>query len=402
MARFTRCINGFLVVIGICLFAGCTNSSRNGSVFDPPNLGLPVAQTNLSGPETEKPVFRSQQPTLPPVGQKVNRTANSSDSDLPPSMIAEKYQVRICAWVNGKPIFKRELLNRSLAELMNINKMAEPSRSAKRKKVLEKNLKHLIDQELVYQDAYGKLSGSPVFMKKLKDAANKIWSRRLAKMQKDSGKNRLELNQLLQLQQGTSLESLRIRDEKAFFVSEYLRSRIHPFLDQISPYDIREYYETHQNEFQTVDSVEWEDLFVASGKYSSPSKARQMADYLASRLRAGEPIGNLLKYDDGLSSTNKGRGFGKRKGEIRPPQLEPYLFQMKPGEVGPVIELPTGFHVFRLVHRDYAGILPLNADVQKKIRKKLSREISDREYDRIIRQLSEQAVIEVDPEAIGY
>ena len=48
------------------------------------------------------------------------------------------------------------------------------------------------------------------------------------------------------------------------------------------------------------------------------------------------------------------------------------LWQLRDGQVGPLVELPTGFHVIRLVKRTHAGVLPFNDEkVQKQIRDKL-------------------------------
>jgi len=45
---------------------------------------------------------------------------------------------------------------------------------------------------------------------------------------------------------------------------------------------------------------------------------------------------------------------------VRPPEAEAALFQMKDGQVGPLIELTNGFHVIKLVHRDHAGQQPFD------------------------------------------
>jgi len=47
------------------------------------------------------------------------------------------------------------------------------------------------------------------------------------------------------------------------------------------------------------------------------------------------------------------------------------LFQMKDGQVGPLIELTNGFHVIKLVHRDHAGQQPFDEKTQTRIREKL-------------------------------
>lgn len=397
MARLLRFSSIGVPLFFLVLVFGCANTGQNSSI------GLPVAQGPTPSQGSGASVVRAQQPKPAPVkygklpAPSVSQPSEESSRNL---AVAEKYQIRICAWVNGKPIFKNDVMNEALIALHNTGKLPEPTRSQRRKEILEKQLKAMIDRELIYQDAYGKLKQSPQFMKQLKEAANKQFDRWVRAQQKRAGGvSRAKLNHDLQLA-GSSLETIRSREEQNFFVGEYIRSRVKPLLDQISPRDIRKYYENHKNEFQTLDRLEWEDLFVATGKYPSREKALEMAQYLAGRLLAGDPIEKLLKYDDGLSKTTNGKGIGQRRGEIVPNELEPYLFKLKPGEVGPIYEIATGFHVYRVTEREYAGEKEYSEEVQKKIHHKLRNAIGQREQQRIVRDLAAHAVIEVDLEML--
>ncbi len=76
-------------------------------------------------------------------------------------------------------------------------------------------------------------------------------------------------------------------------------------------------------------------------------------------------------------------------------ECEPYLFQMKPGDVGPVVELPTGFHVFRVVKREFAGQTPFTDKVQDDIRKKLQMQIFEREFEYVMKDLRQKARVQI-------
>src|SRR5262249_34563520 len=115
------------------------------------------------------------------------------------------------------------------------------------------------------------------------------------------------------------------------------------------------------------------------------AKAKSGADFVA-----------LCKAnDDGDSTLRNGAGIGRKRGAIQPVEIEPYLFRMPEGEVGPVVEVGNSFHVIRLVKREYAGKQPFNEEgVQKEIRNKLREEIFTREAKKIIVELKRKAVIE--------
>ncbi len=114
----------------------------------------------------------------------------------------------------------------------------------------------------------------------------------------------------------------------------------------------------------------------------------------------------ILAIDEGDSKFRGGEGFGQRlytfnpktekyelPGEIRPPELAPYLTQLREGQIGPVVEFTTGVHVFRVLKREYAGQLPLNDQVQKQIRRKLENDIADREVRQLVRDLRARSVV---------
>ena len=108
----------------------------------------------------------------------------------------------------------------------------------------------------------------------------------------------------------------------------------------------------------------------------------------------------MKQYDQGDSSYRNGEGFGKRRGGIRPIEAEPILFQMKPGEIGPVIGLGSGFHVVKLTAREYDGIKPFNEKTQTEVRNKLQGDTWELEYKKEIADLKRRTTIEISANAV--
>jgi hypothetical protein len=312
----------------------------------------------------------------------VQAGAPSPLAHLPPNL-------NVRAWINGKPILDQELLDNAALELLQNNMRVEPERSVKRREILRAHLQRMVETELVLQDAYHKLDKNTQAIKKLKEAADHQFEKRLPDLRKKLGSEE-RLQEWLRLQ-GLTLDSFRKQQEREFLVNQYLGSRIGPLMDAIGNPEITEYYYQHLNQFQTVDRVEWQDLFIAVGpSHPTQQDARRFAEQLVARLRAGESFTNLLAFDEGAT---KGMGFGQLRGEIRPQEVEEYIWNMSEGEVGPPLVLATGVHVFRLVKRQVAGQLPLDEKVQAQIKRKLKEEVWEREKKRIIRELSAKAII---------
>jgi parvulin-like peptidyl-prolyl isomerase len=195
---------------------------------------------------------------------------------------------------------------------------------------------------------------------------------------------------------GVSLASVRRQWERNFMEFEFLRSRIFPLLEtRINHQAIVEYYDRHPEEFQVTDNVKWLDLFVSYAKHGSREEARAHAESLLDQARKGGDFVKMVKqYDDGDSSLRNGEGVGAKRGEINPVEAETVLFKLDDGQVGDIIELPTGCHIVKMVHHQLAGQLPFDEKVQKQIRDKLRNQFYEREKKQIITELRRNAVVE--------
>jgi parvulin-like peptidyl-prolyl isomerase len=168
-----------------------------------------------------------------------------------------------------------------------------------------------------------------------------------------------------------------------------------PKLDRIGHEQIAEYYQQHPEEFMRQDSVTWQDIFIDFHSFQGRGAAEQEFQRVVARAQAGEDFLRLVKqYDRGDSTYRNGEGYGHRKGEIKPPEAEPLLFQMKEGQLARV-ELANGIHLIRLAKREYAGLKPFDEKTQTAIRNKLQMGAWDKEYKRLVNELRRKAAIEV-------
>jgi PPIC-type PPIASE domain len=282
--------------------------------------------------------------------------------------------------------------------LLRASFLREPDRSKRTTEVYSAALNSLIEREIVLQDAFKMLKdrgkAGDHMINKLREAAREGFEKEIMKPLKNQLKTDAEIKRYF-AEFGTSLTSVRRAWERHFMEFEYLRTMIFPLLEtRVNHPMIVEYYETHPEEFLVADSVKWQDLFVAAGKHGSREEARTLAESLVDQARKGADFVKLVKdNDDGDSTLRDGDGVGSKRGDIKPVEAEPILFNLTDGQVGDVIELSTGFHVVKLVHRQKAGQLPFDETVQKRIRDKLRNEFFEREMKRIVRELKQKAVV---------
>jgi hypothetical protein len=307
--------------------------------------------------------------------------------------------VRVCAHVNGVPILQEEVQQLIFPAMAGLSpQMSDAERKTQQEKLFQEGLQQIIDREVILQDLHLRLSkaSQKQYLDRLKAYAGKEFDKTVKQMKARAGVKTDEEFKTLLSAQGQSLEGMRRQFERNVMAREYLKGMIFPHVERWAGHqEVVEYYREHPAEFQQQDGVKWQDIFIDSARYHSRQEARAVADQLVNRARKGEDFAQLLKYDNGDSSYRGGEGLGQHCGEIRPAEAEPALFAMKDGEVR-VVELPTGFHVVRLVKRDHAGAVPLDDKTQDAVRKKLQMQVVERETKRFVEELKQKATIEVD------
>lgn len=344
-------------------------------------------------PAAAAPPARAQKPeaAVPPetaiclISQPVARPSEASHASP---------AATICAVVNGEPILAEEV------RMSCIHQWLAARTPKERDEVFRQAREQIIDREVLLQDAFGKLEKGGKqgvkFREKLNEIAGQEFEKRWLKplMKHNHIESREEFAAFLE-QNHMSLDIMRRWFKRNFMANEYLRSRIEPHMSRIGHMEITEYYNSHREEYTQPDSVQWQDIFIDAGQHASRDAARQFAESLLGRARQGEDFAKLSwEFDNGTSGRyRKGDGEGRKRGEIRPQEAEKTLFEMRDGEVR-IIQRSRGFHVVRLVKRQYAGPIEFDAKVQKEIHDKLRVNVFVREKDSVVKELKRRAVID--------
>jgi parvulin-like peptidyl-prolyl isomerase len=367
--------------------AGCGAAPERLPLYGGP------AQFSFPGPAPET-LARAQGPEPGALVRTVS-AVSTTGTGRPGLKFHGEEAARIAAVVNGEAILMEDV------EVAAAQALAGARSEARRAEILKEALNQVIDREVVLQDAFARLSkgAGAKFLDKLKEVARQEFDKWMHGFMRASHlASEAEVKSFLRAH-GLPFAAFRRKWERDFLAREYLRQRVDASLNRIGHEQIVEYYEKHPEEFKVEDKVEWQDLFIAAGQHPTRADARQLAAVLAERVRRGEDFARLAnEFDNGDAKFRGAEGQGGKRGEVRPSEAEAVLFQLSEGEVGPLIELPTGFHVIRLVKRTRAGMQPFDDEkVQKQIRDKLRGEVFLREMKRIVSDLKRKSVIEIAP-----
>lgn len=160
---------------------------------------------------------------------------------------------------------------------------------------------------------------------------------------------------------------------------------------------IREYYDSHPDEFVTEPRIKLAQIFLKISTGSTPEeigRLRQKAEQLRILIEDGVEFSELAeKYSEGPY-----RDRGGVVGVVSPneilPELEEIAFGLKTGEVSPVIQTNYGFHMLKALEAEPARKIGFE-EAKPLIEERINEMERSRKYNDWIKKLREDAFIEV-------
>jgi hypothetical protein len=385
MAKWRRRVLGLLGLTALAL-PSCVTEPRTTVVKE-------AARPHADEIRAEAPRLLPEQPVAS------TTTSRGQQSDVVPTAGTGTAQVaaRVRARVNDIPILEDELREATAQFAGELLAVPEAQRGELLQKIADRELQKLIDRELVLEDAFATLKQLKLEkeLQKLEEAGGLEADKRLREI-KQSLKvaSDEEMKAILQ-NQGLSIEGVRKQVKRNFIMMDYVRNKIHPIVSRISLHEIREYYDQHADEFKIDDKVRWQDIFIDASRFPDITAAHRYVEQLLARAKAGEDVAKLsVEFDHGDSKLRNGDGLGSKQGEIKPAEVESTVLSLKPGNVA-LVELRFGYHIVKVVEREYAGRRPFDMACQSDVRKKLQNIIADREYKRLVDELKKKATIQI-------
>ena len=252
-------------------------------------------------------------------------------------------------------------------------------------------LNDLIDRSLIIQEAKRDLK-DPKKYKTFMDIADKVWvEEELAPMlRKHSAANIYELKDKLE-ERGDSIEELRNQYRLDFLSKGYMEQKLGPKMKVELP-EMREYYTSHLKSYDQGAQVSWREVVVEVGKSSSRAEAHAKADALLARLRRGEDFAALAKSASDGPNKSDGGLWKTSPGSYAVPAVNAALESLPLGQISPVLEGPTSFHVVLVEARRSAGPATF-AEVQDAVRMAIRREKIMRESTAYLDRLRNRSAI---------
>ncbi|HMO35785.1 MAG TPA: peptidylprolyl isomerase [Gemmatales bacterium] len=369
------------VAQGSILGQGATGTTRKADLLLPPPGSLPVGtgHTPVASPMVNQPPANAL--------QQVGNTSHLKGT----------VNARVIARVNGSPILQEEVQAAANTIFQQAKSRFQEQFWARLEAELrEKALEDMITEEAIIQDASIKIPAPS--MKRIQEVANKEFDRMLrrdkevVKLQTDD-----EIREYLQ-SQGKSVDLMRRQFIRSFIANQWIRELSRDKIDiETTRERLLEYYQNNPQEFLKKERVVWQHIYIDVDRYDSVQAARQVAETVWQLMKNSKTEDEfqaiVTKYADGMSKSRSGTGEGNFRGDIRPAELERFVFDLSSGSMGPMVETSRGYHLIKMVEHTPEE-MPSFDKVCIELRRKLDEKIFATEYARISKLCRDKAFIE--------
>jgi peptidyl-prolyl cis-trans isomerase C len=290
----------------------------------------------------------------------------------------------VVATVNGHPIKKEILLQGAQVVQVRLAQAGRPPTTSAA--FYRTVLNELITITLLQQDA--KAQGITADEQEVQ---RRIDARKRAFPSEDAYQKALA-------QSGISEEVLRQQSRDQLSVQKYVETRLAPNVT-VSDQEAREFYEKNKAQIHPPERLRARHILVRADQKASPAdkqKARQKAESLIERLRAGEDFEKLARENsDDPGSRPQGGDLGWIvRGQTVPPFDQAAFALTKPNELSPVVESPFGFHLIQLVERQQPETPPYE-QIKDDIMAMLKNQQTQRQVEKRGRELRAKSKVEV-------
>ncbi len=370
------------VVMGCCSHS--VLAQGKGDLLLPPAGSLPLGTGNTPKPGGAKATSTDQPPS----------NIQQTGGNLPKGVVKS----RVIARVNGSPILEEEVISASQERIADAKKrITQQLWPDLEKEYRAQALNDLIIAEVIIQDAAVKIPKEAI--KKMQEVANKEFDKMLRKDKEVVKlKNEEQLKEYFN-NQGKSIDLMRRQFIRGFIASTWIRELCRDLTDQETTRErLLDYYRNNPKDFLRKEKVVWQHIYIDVDRYANAQSARQVAETVWQLLRNAKTDEDfnaiVTKYADGVSKARSGSGEGNFRGEVKPVELEKYVFEQPTGGQGPVVETSRGYHVFRVKEHTPEEMLTFEK-VCIELKRKMEEKIYDIEFNRLSKVMRERAMVEM-------
>lgn len=309
--------------------------------------------------------------------------AADEPAKTPPAAVAKTSPSDVVAKVNGSVITRAEM-QRAVKVMLAQNGMSQPLPPETLKRAEDAALDQLIAAELLYQ------AGQKLEIKDL----DKQVGERVAK-NRERFKSQAEFEKALK-DVDMTLKDMQDFTRKDLVIGNYVEKEFAQKM-AVSDADVKKFYDDNlEKYFKKPESVKASHILIGTdqkGSADDKKKAREKAEALLKRVKAGEDFATLAKAESSCPSSSQGGDLGNfGRGQMVKP-FEDAAFALKKGEVSGIVETQFGYHIIKLTDKQEGSTEKLE-NVKGKIGEFLKREKAQQAISAYVQEQMKIAKIE--------
>lgn len=255
----------------------------------------------------------------------------------------------IVATVNGVPMYRQEL-DRALQFMLAQRNITKELTAEQKIAADHAVLDQLVSAELLYQ------AGKKL---KINDIEKRIDS------QINDGKSKFPdtaaYDKALK-ENGLTEKNLREFARKEIYINNLIEKEIASKIN-ITDDDAKKFYDENIEKFKQPETVQASHILIGlndNATAEEKKKAREKAEALLKRVKAGEDFAALAKANSTCPSAAQGGNLGYfSKGQMVP-EFESVAFSLKPGDTSEIVETKFGYHIIKVLDIKPAGTIPFS------------------------------------------
>ena len=196
---------------------------------------------------------------------------------------------------------------------------------------------------------------------------------------------------------GLTIAEFRDLQRRKILAARMARSKLDQLASEItiSESEVQQYYTENSDQFSQPERVRVRQIFLASGNDATErARTRARLETIVEELDAGADFAGLAQtYSQAPGAAEGGIIGWVQRGELVP-ALEEAAFSVEPGEVSPIIETNTGFHVLKVEEREAAGTAEYD-QVRTQIEPRLRQELAQERFEKWMADLRKRSRVRV-------
>ncbi len=311
--------------------------------------------------------------------------AGMSDADIGKSKDTEKQGRRVVAKVNGKPLYKEQLIPYVKREMKKFKKYAgKRDMSELEKRVNRKALNAAITQELIRQESL-KLQ-----VKNMDEKVNKKFMEFRGKYETE------EKFKSFLSSKGITESYVRGSMKNRIYIEEYLEVNglKNP---KVPDEEIKEYYDSNSEGFRRKEFIKASHILIIVKEEAGSEEKEELrtkAEKVRKEIVDGADFAEAAKKysEDGKASHGGDLGYINRG--YMPSEFDDAAFSLDKSALSEVVTTKYGYHIIKVLDKKPAGIAPYE-DVKDFIGKYLQEDLTRRKLVAHMKELKTKAEIEI-------